>query len=65
MWGWCKDPWDLWGWCKDPWDLCRRGNDSQAGVRAVQELLPGVEVRDVVGGLQAWTTTVDPSFPAY
>lgn len=45
--------------------MCRRGNDSQAGVRVVQELLPGVEVRDVVGGLQAWTTTVDPSFPAY
>ena len=46
-------------------ELCRQGNDSQAGVRVVQDLLPGAEVRDVVGGLRAWTSTVDPSFPVY
>jgi len=45
--------------------LCRRGNDSQVAVEIVREMVPGVRVRDVVGGLHSWTRDVDGSFPVY
>jgi len=45
--------------------ICRRGNDSQEGVREVKKLLPEVDVRDIVGGLHAWAKTVDKDFPIY
>ena len=46
--------------------ICRRGNDSQEGVRAVRRLLgEEVRVRDVVGGLHAWAGSVDRNFPLY
>jgi len=43
--------------------LCRRGNDSLVATRALREA--GINARDVVGGLQAWSRTVDPQFPTY
>uniref|UniRef100_A0A182JW94 Adenylyltransferase and sulfurtransferase MOCS3 homolog n=1 Tax=Anopheles christyi TaxID=43041 RepID=A0A182JW94_9DIPT len=48
--------------------VCRRGNDSQL---AVQHLVPMFRERnlpaprDLIGGLHAWTKTIDPSFPIY
>ena len=50
---------------KDVYVVCRRGNDSQVGVEILRKMLPGVRVRDVVGGLHAWTRDVDNSFPIY
>lgn len=57
----------------DIYFLCRRGNDSLVSAlalrRALQEADPGNErgwrVRDVVGGVRAWSRDVDPEFPTY
>jgi adenylyltransferase and sulfurtransferase len=44
--------------------LCRRGNQSQDGVRLLRQ--SGIDnVVDVIGGLQAWHQEVDKSFPLY
>jgi len=45
--------------------ICRRGNDSQEGVREVKNFLPDFDVCDVVGGLHAWAKNVDNDFPMY
>jgi len=45
--------------------ICRRGNDSQEGVREVKNFLPDLDVFDVVGGLHAWAKNVDNDFPMY
>jgi len=44
--------------------VCRRGNDSQLAVRAL-EAAGLVGARDVQGGLEAWRTQVDPTWPQY
>lgn len=48
----------------DLYVVCRRGNDSQRAVARLRQLgiTHGV---DVVGGMEAWATEVDPSFPTY
>eukprot|EP00731_Ephydatia_muelleri_P023565 Em0015g1148a len=47
--------------------VCRRGNDSQKAVRLLKAQLQvdDVCIRDLVGGLTAWTEEIDPSFPKY
>ena len=45
--------------------VCRRGNDSQVATGLLRPLLPGARVRDVIGGLHAWTKHIDPTFPLY
>ena len=50
--------------------VCRRGNDSQLAVRRLQDLLPDVKnmdekVKDLEGGLQAWHSDIDSTFPNY
>ncbi|KAH8241458.1 hypothetical protein KR026_004057 [Drosophila bipectinata] len=45
--------------------LCRRGNDSQIAVQHVRNRFPVHSIRDIIGGLHAWTHKVDPSFPIY
>ncbi|RKO99150.1 hypothetical protein CXG81DRAFT_14943 [Caulochytrium protostelioides] len=48
-----------------PWTLvCRRGNDSQRAVVALQQL-GFTDVKDVPGGLTRWAAVVDPHFPIY
>jgi len=44
--------------------ICRRGNQSQ---RALQELhdLGVIHAVDVIGGVQSWSTSIDPTFPMY
>lgn len=44
--------------------VCRRGNDSQLAVPILQRLLPGLEVRDLRGGLVSWAK-LHPAFPVY
>ncbi|KIJ66799.1 hypothetical protein HYDPIDRAFT_174156 [Hydnomerulius pinastri MD-312] len=45
--------------------LCRLGNDSQIAAQALREINPCLDVKDVVGGLRAWSRDVDPQFPVY
>jgi len=47
--------------------VCRLGNDSQIAVDALRSARPdpGLVIKDLVGGLRAWTRDVDPEFPVY
>lgn len=56
---------------KEIFVVCKRGNESQ---KAVIEILKYIEelglqssgnLKDVVGGLMAWSREIDPSFPSY
>jgi adenylyltransferase/sulfurtransferase len=57
----------------DIYFLCRRGNDSLVSAlalrRALDEVDPenarGWRIRDVIGGVRAWSRDVDPGFPVY
>ncbi|KZO95344.1 hypothetical protein CALVIDRAFT_516108 [Calocera viscosa TUFC12733] len=52
---------------KDTYVMCKLGNDSQVAARALRDALgSGADrVKDVVGGLRAWSREVDQSFPMY
>jgi adenylyltransferase/sulfurtransferase len=43
--------------------ICRRGNDSQEAVQFLHS--QGISAVDVVGGLEAWSSHIDPEFPIY
>ncbi|XP_016839633.1 adenylyltransferase and sulfurtransferase MOCS3 [Nasonia vitripennis] len=47
--------------------LCRRGNDSQKAVRILKDSLSNhdVQIKDIAGGIHAWTRNIDPEFPIY
>ena len=47
--------------------VCHQGNDSQKAVVILKKILQDydVSVKDIVGGLDQWTTFIDPSFPRY
>ncbi|KAK7023856.1 adenylyltransferase [Favolaschia claudopus] len=46
--------------------VCRLGNDSQIAASSLREKKgDDVVVRDVIGGLKAWTRHIDPNFPVY
>jgi len=47
--------------------VCRRGNDSQLAVRKLQSFFSdmSVNIKDIVGGLTAWSNDVDENFPIY
>jgi rhodanese-related sulfurtransferase len=47
--------------------VCRLGNDSQIAADALRSARPdpGFVVKDLVGGLRAWSREVDPEFPVY
>jgi len=45
--------------------ICRRGNDSQIATTLLRKLLPGCKIKDVIGGLHAWSKHIDHSFPVY
>jgi adenylyltransferase/sulfurtransferase len=44
--------------------VCRLGNDSQIAAEALRGVRSGL-VKDVIGGLRAWSTLVDSGFPIY
>ncbi|OCF38653.1 adenylyltransferase and sulfurtransferase [Kwoniella heveanensis CBS 569] len=49
--------------------LCKRGNDSQLAAKAIRQVQSSSakqgRIRDVRGGLLAWSRDVDPEFPVY
>jgi len=47
--------------------VCRLGNDSQLAVKRLKSRLhgEGFDVKDIMGGLNAWSTQIDPEFPTY
>ena len=48
--------------------VCRLGNDSQIAadaLRSVRPEDPTLVIKDLVGGLRAWSRDVDPGFPVY
>ncbi|PFH53208.1 hypothetical protein AMATHDRAFT_73726 [Amanita thiersii Skay4041] len=45
--------------------VCRLGNDSQIAAHALREVNERNTVRDMVGGLKAWSKDVDSTFPIY
>lgn len=51
----------------DTYVVCRLGNDSQIAVDALRGARPdpGWVIKDLVGGLRAWSRDVDPEFPVY
>lgn len=44
--------------------VCRRGNDSQLAVKHLKEKLQ-IASKDLIGGLHAWTRSIDSNFPIY
>ncbi|XP_043279425.1 adenylyltransferase and sulfurtransferase MOCS3 [Venturia canescens] len=52
---------------KDVYVLCRRGNDSQRAVKLLKSFIddPTINVRDIIGGIHAWSRQIDPTFPIY
>ncbi|KAJ1924218.1 hypothetical protein IWQ60_005356 [Tieghemiomyces parasiticus] len=44
--------------------VCRFGNDSQEAVQYLRQAGYST-VRDLIGGLHAWSASVDPDFPVY
>jgi adenylyltransferase/sulfurtransferase len=48
--------------------VCRLGNDSQIAAQALRGVTSSknsVVVKDVIGGLRAWSTQIDQEFPVY
>jgi adenylyltransferase/sulfurtransferase len=47
--------------------VCRLGNDSQIAADALRSARPDPTfvIKDLVGGLRAWSREVDPGFPVY
>uniref|UniRef100_A0A8C8SBW6 Adenylyltransferase and sulfurtransferase MOCS3 n=1 Tax=Pelusios castaneus TaxID=367368 RepID=A0A8C8SBW6_9SAUR len=49
--------------------ICKLGNDSQKAVQVLQALpdreLGSILAKDIRGGLMAWASKIDPSFPQY
>lgn len=47
--------------------LCRRGNDSQKAVQYLKTSLieDTLRIKDIIGGIHAWSDKIDPMFPKY
>ncbi|KAI4503573.1 hypothetical protein M0802_000976 [Mischocyttarus mexicanus] len=47
--------------------LCRRGNDSQKAVKHLQKIFKDSEIniKDIIGGIHAWSNKIDSTFPIY
>ncbi|XP_043252721.1 adenylyltransferase and sulfurtransferase MOCS3 [Colletes gigas] len=47
--------------------MCRRGNDSQKAVKHFQKMLneSNLEIKDIIGGIHAWSKKIDDTFPVY
>ncbi|EJU02247.1 hypothetical protein DACRYDRAFT_78992 [Dacryopinax primogenitus] len=51
---------------RDMYVLCKLGNDSQVAAHALRTALGNsAQVKDVVGGLRAWSKEIDITFPMY
>ncbi|KIL67448.1 hypothetical protein M378DRAFT_73687 [Amanita muscaria Koide BX008] len=49
----------------DTYIVCRLGNDSQIAAEALRILNRSNAIKDIIGGLRAWTNNVDNDFPIY
>jgi len=49
----------------DTYVICRLGNDSQIAAESLRQVEGAGIVKDVIGGLKAWSKQVDPHFPQY
>ncbi|XP_067213846.1 adenylyltransferase and sulfurtransferase MOCS3 isoform X2 [Linepithema humile] len=51
----------------DMYLLCRRGNDSQKAVQYLKTLLAEdtLRIKDIIGGIHAWSKKIDSTFPRY
>ncbi|XP_029677141.1 adenylyltransferase and sulfurtransferase MOCS3 isoform X2 [Formica exsecta] len=51
----------------DMYILCRRGNDSQKAVQYLKKLFTDdtLRIRDIIGGIHAWSNKIDPKLPKY
>ncbi|KAF7989780.1 hypothetical protein HCN44_008454 [Aphidius gifuensis] len=51
--------------------ICRRGNDSQRATKLLRDSLKNTtnidlkRIKDIAGGINAWSRVIDPSFPIY
>lgn len=45
--------------------ICRLGNDSQIAAESLRAVASDIVIKDVVGGLRAWSKIIDPDFPYY
>ena len=45
--------------------VCRLGNDSQIAAASLRDITKGLIIKDLTGGLRAWSEQVDPTFPIY
>jgi len=45
--------------------VCRLGNDSQIAAASLRATMDGMIIKDLKGGLRAWSEQVDPTFPLY
>lgn len=43
--------------------VCRRGNDSQQAVKILKE--HSIIAKDIIGGLEEWSKSIDSNFPTY
>lgn len=61
------DPLDCIDPNQDTYVICRLGNDSQVAAAALRHAFgeSSPAVYDMAGGLQAWKSDIDPSFPIY
>ncbi|KAL7295528.1 hypothetical protein TKK_0011172 [Trichogramma kaykai] len=52
---------------KNIYVICRRGNDSQKAVKIMKNFFTNsdIQIRDIIGGIHAWTYNIDTSFPIY
>jgi adenylyltransferase/sulfurtransferase len=50
--------------------MCRKGNASQIAVRYLKDHIDelerdDIEIKDIIGGIEAWSTEIDQSIPLY
>lgn len=47
--------------------LCRRGNDSQKATQYLKKIFTEdtLKIRDIIGGIHAWSNKIDSKFPIY
>ena len=47
--------------------VCRRGNDSQRAVKSLKQKMnpTTLVIKDIIGGLHAWSDKIDRTFPKY
>ncbi|CAL8285922.1 unnamed protein product [Lota lota] len=49
--------------------ICKQGNDSQKAVQILEKMstseVDDITVKDICGGLMAWSQKIDPKFPQY